>query len=217
MKSQQDVYERVRQFGVIPMVAIDSVDDALHLADVLISGGLPIAEITFRTDAAADVMRLLARERPELLLGAGTVLNADDLKRCKDCGAQFAVAPGLNPTVVKTALELGLPFSPGVMTPSDIDAAVNLGVTKLKFFPAEASGGINLLKSMYAPYKHLGVQFIPTGGINSDNMLTYLSSEAVLAVSGSWVAKRDDIAAGNWDRIADNCQQIRKLLSSKEQ
>ncbi len=214
MESQRAVYEKIGQFRVVPVVAIDSVDSALPLADALIAGGLPIAEITFRTRAAADVIRLLAQERPALLVGAGTILNVDDLKRARDCGAAFAVAPGLNPAVVKAAVDVGLPFAPGVMTPSDIEAAVALGVTTLKFFPAEAAGGVALLKSIYAPYKHLGVRFIPTGGINADNVLKYLVLEAVLAVGGSWIAERGDIAAGNWTKITDNCRQVRQLVAS---
>jgi len=214
MESQQAVYEKIKQFRVVPVVLVDSVESALPLADALISGGLPVAEITFRTSVAADVIELLAKKRPELLLGAGTVLSANDIGRAGACGAQFAVAPGLNPKVAKAAIKLGLPFMPGVMTPSDIEAALGLGLTKLKFFPAEAAGGVALLKGLYAPYKHLGVRFVPTGGINAENMLKYLSLEAVLAVGGTWIADRSDIAAGNWGKITDNCRQVRNLLSS---
>ncbi len=213
MSTHDDIYQKIRASGVVPVVAIDSVDSALPLADALISGGLPVAEITFRTRAAADVMQLLTKQRPELLVGAGTVLDVDDLKRAKDCGAEFAVAPGLNLSVVKAALDIDLPFAPGVMTPSDIEAAVSLGVTVLKFFPAEAAGGLKFLKSLCAPYRHLGVEFIPTGGINAAIMMDYLSSDVVLAVGGTWVAKKDDIAAGNWDKIKSNCREICKLLA----
>lgn len=214
MKTHQDIYEKIRAVAVVPVVAIDSVDAALPLADALIAGGLPVAEITFRTPAAADIIKLLTKQRPELLLGAGTLLNVDDLKRAKSCGAEFAVAPCLDPDVVKTAMKIDLPFAPGVMTPTDIEQALSLGVTKLKFFPAEAAGGIKFLESISAPYKHLGARFIPTGGINAGNMTEYLRSDVVLAVGGTWVAKRDDIAAGNWSRITDNCRQIRSVLSA---
>jgi len=214
VSAQAQVYDQMRGLKVIPVVAIDNVDAALPLADALLSGGLPVAEITFRTEAAAEVIRLLAAERPQLLLGAGTVLNVTDLQRAKDCGARFAVAPGLNSDVVKAAQDMGLPFAPGVMTPTDVEAALSLGLNTLKYFPAEAAGGVTFLKSLSAPYRHLGIQFIPTGGINLQNVAAYLSVETVLAVGGTWVAKRDTIASGRWDEIADNCRHIREFLSA---
>jgi len=216
MGNRNNVYTQIKQYGVVPVVAVDSPESALPLADALISGGLPVAEITFRTKAAADVITLLTKQRPELLAGAGTVLNVNDLKRAKDCGAKFCVAPGLNPDVVATAIDIDMPFAPGVMTPSDIEKATSLGLTELKFFPAEAAGGIKFLKSVAAPYKHLGLRFIPTGGINADNMLDYLSCDLVLAVGGTWVAKKDAIAAGNWSEITENCRQICKLVSARK-
>ena len=211
MVSIQDVYSEIERCGVVPVVAIDSADLALGLADALAGGGLPVAEITFRTRAAADVMTRITAERPDMLVGAGTVLNVDDLNRARDCGAQFAVAPGFNPTVVEAALDIGLPFAPGVMTPTDVEAATSLGVTTLKFFPAGAAGGMAYLKSLSAPYKHLGVRFIPTGGVKAGNMMEYLSSDVVLAVGGTWVAKRDDINARNWAAITENCREVREL------
>jgi len=214
MPAQAEVYNQMRKLKVIPVVAIDKVDAALPLADALISGGLPVAEITFRTEAAADVMRLLAAERPQLLLGAGTVLNVTDLQRARDCGAQFAVAPGLNPDVVKAALDIDLPFAPGVMTPTDVEAALSFGLNTLKYFPAEAAGGVAFLKSLSAPYKHLGIQFIPTGGISAQNAAAYLSLETVLAVGGTWVARRDSVASGRWDEIIDNCRGVPHSLST---
>jgi len=208
MPAQTEVYDRMRGLRVIPVVAIDKVDAALPLADALIAGGLPVAEITFRTKAAADVMRLLAAKRPQLLLGAGTVLNVTDLQLAKDCGARFAVAPGFNPDVVKAALDIGLPFAPGVMTPTDIEAALSFGLSTLKYFPAEAAGGVAFLKSLSAPYKHLGIRFIPTGGISAQNAAAYLSLETVLAVGGTWVAQRDSVASGRWDEIIETCREI---------
>jgi len=214
MPAQTEVYDRMRGLRVIPVVAIDKVDAALPLADALIAGGLPVAEITFRTKAAADVMRLLAAKRPQLLLGAGTVLNVTDLQLAKDCGARFAVAPGFNPDVVKAALDIGLPFAPGVMTPTDIEAALSFGLSTLKYFPAEAAGGVAFLKSLSAPYKHLGIRFIPTGGISAQNAAAYLSLETVLAVGGTWVAQRDSVASGRWDEIIETCREICHSLSS---
>ena len=208
-----NIYEIIHKLGVVPVIAINSVENALPLADAMIEGGLPIAEITFRTKAAAEVISLLAKKRPELVIGAGTILNVDDLKRAKDCGARFAVAPGLNPVVCEQSIELGFPFSPGVMTPTDIEAAIAIGNKYLKFFPAEAAGGINMLKSLYAPYKHLGVKFIPTGGIKVSTMKDYLAFDAVLAVGGTWIASSEDIASCNWEKIKANCIATKALLS----
>jgi 2-dehydro-3-deoxyphosphogluconate aldolase/(4S)-4-hydroxy-2-oxoglutarate aldolase len=207
-----DVYRLINELRVVPVISIDSVEAALPLADALIEGGLPIAEITFRTAAAADVISILKKERRQLLLGAGTILTVEQLSKAKECGAQFAVAPGLNPNVLKTAVEIGLPFSPGVMTPSDIETALSLGAKTLKFFPAEAAGGLAFLKDLSAPYKHLDIKFIPTGGVNTGNMAEYLAEDIVLAVGGTWVAKSGDIKANNWEKIKNNCKAIREAL-----
>ncbi|MBL7077857.1 MAG: bifunctional 4-hydroxy-2-oxoglutarate aldolase/2-dehydro-3-deoxy-phosphogluconate aldolase [Kiritimatiellae bacterium] len=204
----QAVYERIAELKVVPVVAVESVESALPFADALIAGGLPIAEITFRTAAAADVIKLISRERPELLVGAGTVTSPEQARAALECGATFAVAPGFNPRVVQTAQEIGLPFSPGVMTPSDIEGAIEAGVTTLKFFPAGAAGGVPMLKSLAAPYRHLGVTFIPTGGVSLDNLGDYLGESSVIAAGGTWLAKQDAIAAGKWDEITENCRQV---------
>ncbi len=215
MAAESDVFSRVRDKRVVPVVVVDRVEAALPLADALIAGGLPVAEITFRTKAAAEVIRLLTAERPELLVGAGTVLNADDIRRAKDCGARFAVAPGVNRDVVQAAIEVDLPFAPGVMTPTDVETALSFGLRILKYFPAEAAGGLAFLKSLSAPYKHLGVQFIPTGGITPQNVTDYLACGVVLAVGGTWVAPQNVIAAGQWDKVTENCRQIQALLSER--
>ncbi len=200
------IYEKIGALGVVPVIAIEDAAAALPLADALLAGGLPVAEITFRTAAAAAVIEKISKERPEVLTGAGTVLSAGNLRQAAACGAAFGVAPGCNPEVVREALGIGFPFSPGVMTPSDIEAAVSLGVTILKFFPAGAAGGVNMLKSLAAPYAHLGVKFIPTGGVSLANLTDYLEQKSVLAVGGTWIATREDIAAGRWDKIRDNCR-----------
>jgi 2-dehydro-3-deoxyphosphogluconate aldolase/(4S)-4-hydroxy-2-oxoglutarate aldolase len=207
------VYRKIGALKVVPVIAIDDAYRALDLADTLIEGGLPVAEITFRTASAAEVIHKLRSERPNLLVGAGTILNVDDLKKAKECGAEFGVAPGLNRILVEEAQKRDFPFAPGIMTPSDIEAALSLGLTVLKFFPAEAAGGIPLLNSLSAPYKHLGVKFIPTGGVTIANLKNYLDLPTVLAVGGTWVAKSSDIAEGNWQKIRDNCNQIRDLIS----
>jgi len=204
--------ERMEQVGVVPVIAIDSTEAALPLADALIEAGLPVAEITFRTEAAADVIALLSQERPNLFLGAGTVLTAEHVRRAKECGAQFAVAPGLNPGVVREAQRANLPFFPGVMTPSEIEEAVSLGVKALKFFPAEAAGGARMLKALAAPYAHVGVKFLPTGGISLDNLGQYLSLPTVFAVGGTWIARRDSIADARWDEVKRNAESAVRLV-----
>ena len=159
---QKRLFEKMEECGVVPVIAIESKELALPLADALIKGGLPVAEITFRTAAAAEVIDTLKQERPELFLGAGTILTVDQLIKAKECGAIFGVAPGLNPDVVKKAVEIGFPLFPGVMTPSEIEQGLSFGIKVLKYFPAEASGGISMLKAVSAPYGHVGVKFIPT-------------------------------------------------------
>ncbi|NOY42629.1 MAG: bifunctional 4-hydroxy-2-oxoglutarate aldolase/2-dehydro-3-deoxy-phosphogluconate aldolase [Planctomycetes bacterium] len=201
-----DVYRKLSELQIVPVLAIESVDQALPLADALIAGGLPVAEVTFRTKAAPDVIRRLAEERPQLLIGAGTVTSLDQVAVAKECGARFAMAPGLNPNVVRAAQKAGLPFVPGVMTPSDIEAAMELGLEVLKFFPAGAAGGPKMLKSISGPYAHLGTKFIPTGGITDRNMTDYLALDEVLAVGGTWIATKSDLAEGRWEEISKRCQ-----------
>jgi 2-dehydro-3-deoxyphosphogluconate aldolase/(4S)-4-hydroxy-2-oxoglutarate aldolase len=213
--NQQDVYRRIEEIRIVPVVAIEDAGAALGLADALIEGGLPLAEITFRTAVAADVISTLTRERPELLVGAGTVLTTETVARARDAGAAFAVSPGFNPAVVRAAVSAGLPFAPGVMTPSDIEGALALGVEVLKFFPAGAAGGPPMLQSLSAPYAHLGVRFIPTGGVKEENLADYLSLSAVLAVGGTWLATKDDIREGRWEVIVENCRRARALVVGK--
>lgn len=208
MKSQ-DLYPLLKKLRVIPVVAIEQDDAALPLAHALIEGGLPVAEVTFRTEAAARVIEKMAKETPELLVGAGTILTVDNLKKAQDCGAKFGVAPGFNRKVVEAALKMNFPFSPGIMTPSDVEGALELGIKVLKFFPAEAAGGIEMLKSLIGPYAHAGVQFIPTGGINLQKAKDYLSLPQVIAVGGTWIAKKEDITSGNWKDIRDRCAAVR--------
>ena len=212
-----EVLGQVAQIGVVPVIAIDSVQQALPLADALLDGGLPVVEVTFRTAAASEVIALLARERPKLLVGAGTVLTAENLKAAHDCGARFGVAPGLNPQVVRQAAEIGLPFVPGVATPSDIEAGLALGCRTLKFFPAGALGGVAMLKALAGPYAHTGVRFVPTGGVSADNLEDYIRTPVVAAVGGTWLAKRDDMVAGRWDEIRQRCQAAVETVARARQ
>ena len=203
-----EVFQRLADIRIVPVIAIDDAAQALPLADALAAGGLPLAEITFRTPAAEAAIRAIASERPGFLVGAGTVLDPDTARRAQDAGARFAVAPGLNPRVVQTALDIGLPFVPGVATPSDIEQGLEFGLRLLKFFPAEALGGVKLLSAMYAPYKHTGVKFMPTGGVKPDNLASYLACPAVAAVGGTWLAKPADIAEGKWGDISARCAAV---------
>ena len=211
------IHLRIGSLGVVPVVAIDDPESALPLADALIEGDLPSAEVTFRTTAAAAVIEKMAAGRPDMLLGAGTILNTEDLRRAAGCGAAFGVAPGFNPEVVREALKIGFPFSPGVMTPSDIEGAMSFGIKVLKFFPAGAAGGVKMLSSISAPYAHLGVKFIPTGGVNQENMKTYLEQKTVLAIGGTWIATREDIAAGRWNAIRENCRAAMTVVKNCKQ
>ena len=211
--SESSVLSAIERYGVVPVIAIESADAALGLADALLEGGLPVAEITFRTQAAAAAMDALSRKRPDLLLGAGTVLTVENLQAAKDCGARFAVAPGLNPDVVAKAGEIGLPFVPGIATPSEIEEALSLDCRLLKFFPSEALGGVRMIKALAAPYAHTGVRFVPTGGVSPDNLESYLSLSAVAAVGGSWIAKKGDIAEGRWDAIRDRAAQAARIVA----
>jgi 2-dehydro-3-deoxyphosphogluconate aldolase/(4S)-4-hydroxy-2-oxoglutarate aldolase len=212
--AEKTVLERIGEYRVVPVIAIEQVGAALPLADALLAGGLPLAEITFRTAAAAEVLAVLARERPELLLGAGTILTPENARRAVECGARFGVAPGANPAVITAAQEAGLPFMPGVLTPSEIETALALGCRDLKFFPAEAAGGVAMLKALTAPYAHTGVRFVPTGGVSRDNVASYLALPQVLAVGGTWLATREDLAAGRWDEIRDKCREVRALVQA---
>ena len=203
----------LHRLGVIPVIAIDSVEHALPMADALIEGGLPAAEITFRTAAAADALRALRRERPQLLVGAGTILNREQLLQAKACGAAFGVAPGFNPDIVRQAQGAGLDFCPGVMTPSEIENAMSLGLNVLKFFPSELAGGLKMIKALAGPYGHTGLRFIPTGGVSEQNLEAYLAEKLVLAVGGTWIAKKESIAAGKWDEIRQNCRRAVDIVA----
>lgn len=209
--------EIVKQFEdmrVIPVVAIENAADAAPLAEALIEGGLPCAEITFRTAAAADAIRSIAR-RDDILVGAGTVLKVDQVKTAVDAGARFIVAPGFNPRVVGYCVENRITVTPGVCTPSDIEAALDFGVELLKFFPAEAFGGLKTLKAMSGPYTT--VKFVPTGGISPANLFDYLQFPKVLACGGTWVAKSNLISEGRFDEIVKNAREAVQIVDKFKQ
>jgi len=193
------ILEKIGELGIVPVVKIEKAEDALPLGKALIDGDLPIAEITFRTSAAEESIKTLTRELPELLVGAGTVLTIEQVKEAVSAGAKFIVSPGFNPRVVDYCLENNIPVTPGINNPTQIEMALMRGIEVVKFFPAEASGGLPLLKSMSAPYA--GIKFIPTGGINLNNLCSYLSDNKVLACGGSWMVKADLISSGSFDEI----------------
>ena len=193
--------EKLRKHGVVPVIAVDTPEDGLRLCEALLKGGLPVAEITFRTAAAAETIKAASTHFPELILGAGTVLTTDQVKKAVDAGAKFAVAPGCNPRIVEAAQQAGLFFAPGICTPSDIERALELGCKLMKFFPAEASGGVKMLKALIGPYGHTGVQFCPTGGVTTQNLADYLALPQVAFAGGTWIAAKDAIKAKDWAKI----------------
>lgn len=194
-----DIESRLRDLKVVPVIVIDDPESALPLADVLAEGGIPCAEITFRTDAALESLRRIAAERPEVLAGAGTVLTAVQAAQAREAGARFIVSPGFNPAVVDDCLAHDIPVFPGVCTPTEIEMALGKGLRVLKFFPAEPIGGLPYLKAIAAPYA--GVEFIPTGGITAQHLGAYLAFEPVIACGGSWMASAAWIRAGEFARI----------------
>ena len=203
---------RIERCGVIAVLVIDEPSQVVPLSKALLACGVDVMELTLRTPGAIEALRMVRREVPEMLPGIGTILQPDQVDEVVEAGAAFGVSPGLSAKVVQRAQELGLPFAPGVVTPSDIEAAIELGCRELKFFPAEPSGGIKYLRSMYAPYAHLGLQFIPLGGLNAGNMASYLFDAAVPAIGGSWLAPRDLIQAENWSAVIDNATEARRIL-----
>jgi 2-dehydro-3-deoxyphosphogluconate aldolase/(4S)-4-hydroxy-2-oxoglutarate aldolase len=199
------VLQKIFEYGIVPVIKLDAPDDALPLANALEAGGLPVAEVTFRTAAAEESIRAIAREKPGVLLGAGTVLTTEQADKAVAAGAKFIVSPGFNPTVVRHCVERGIPITPGVSSPSQVEQGLELGLSVLKFFPAEQSGGIGMLKAFSGPYGN--VKFIPTGGIGIKNMREYLSLGNVLAVGGSWMASSDLLNAKKFDAVTDLCRE----------
>jgi 2-dehydro-3-deoxyphosphogluconate aldolase / (4S)-4-hydroxy-2-oxoglutarate aldolase len=199
------VLDRLGELKLIPVVKIENAADAVPLGEALLEGGLPVAEITFRTDAAEEAIASLSANLPELLVGAGTVLKIIQVQRAIDAGAKFIVAPGFNPRTVSYCVENGYPITPGVNSPTQIEAALEYDLEVVKFFPAEASGGLAMLKAMSAPYS--GVRFIPTGGISAANVREYLAHPSILACGGSWMVKPALIKAGSFAEITKLCRE----------
>ena len=193
------VLEEISKIGIVPVIALDDVKDAEPLAKALIEGGLPCAEVTFRTKAAEESIKIMSSKFPELLVGAGTVLTIEQAYKAVAAGAKFIVSPGFNPKVVKHCIEKDIPVTPGCSSPSDVEQAIELGLEVVKFFPAEAAGGLNMIKSMAAPY--VNMKFMPTGGINEKNVTSYLDFDKVIACGGSWMVNKDMVKAGDFESI----------------
>lgn len=195
----ENLIKEISAAGVVPVVKLDDAANAVKLAEALRKGGLNCAEITFRTDAAEESIRLIAEKYPDMLIAAGTVLTAEQADKAMAAGAKFIVSPGLNPDVVLHCRAMGYPIVPGVCTPGEVEKALSFGLKYLKFFPAEAAGGVKMIKAMAAPYTM--VRFMPTGGINVSNLADYLSCKAVFACGGSWMVPSAEIDGGRFDTI----------------
>ena len=193
------IFEQFSKIGIIPVVVLDDPKDAASLAKALCENGLPCAEVTFRTAAAEESIRIMSKEFPDMLVGAGTVLTKEQVDREIDAGAMLIVSPGLNPKIVQYCLDKSIPITPGTQTPSEMEQALELGLKVVKFFPAEPAGGLAMIKAVAAPYVDL--KFMPTGGINAKNVRDYLAYNKIIACGGSWMVKKDLVTGGKWDEL----------------
>lgn len=196
-----EVLEQFKKIGIIPVVVLDDAKDAKPLGQALMEGGLPCAEVTFRTEAAEESIRILTKEFPDMLVGAGTVLTTEQVDRAVAAGAKFIVSPGINPKIVDYCVKKNIPITPGTCNPSNVETALEFGLDVVKFFPAEPAGGLKYIKAIAAPYA--GVCFMPTGGINAENVKEYLKYDRIIACGGSWMVKGDLIKSGNFEKIKE--------------
>ena len=210
------ILQRLEQSGVVAGFSVNQVEHAVPLARALLAGGIDAIELTLRTPQGMDAVKVICAEVPEMLVGVGTILTPDTAREVKAAGADFGVSPGLNPDVVRAAQEAGLPFAPGICTPSDVEAAIALGCRFVKFFPAEASGGLNFLRSMAAPYKHLGIRYFPLGGVNAENMNDYLAEDIVPTIGGSLIVQNDLVMNGDWDGITARAAEVINLAKQQK-
>lgn len=204
------ILEQIEKIGIVPVVVLEEAKDAEPLAKALCEGGLPCAEVTFRTDAAEESIRIMTEKFPEMLVGAGTVLTTEQVNRAVEAGAKFIVSPGINPNVVRYCIQRGIPVTPGTANPSNIETALELCLDVVKFFPAEPLGGLKMIKAMAAPY--VGVKFMPTGGINVTNVREYLAYDRILACGGSWMVKDDLIKAGDFAKITELTREAADIV-----
>lgn len=206
------IAEKFQELGVVPVVVLDEVKDAVPLAKALVEGGLPCAEVTFRTAAAKESIRLMTESFPDMLVGAGTVLSREQVDEAREAGAKFIVSPGFDPEIVDYCLEKEIPVFPGCISPSEVAQAVKRGLKVVKFFPAEQAGGIGMIRAMAAPY--VGIKFMPTGGIHAGNLKEYLSCDRILCCGGSWMVKSELVKNGEFDKIRELTQEARTLAKS---
>ena len=202
------VLERFTRAGIVPVVVIDNVKDAVPCASALLAGGIDVMEITFRTAAAPQAIQAVSKECPKMLVGAGTILNVEQCKLACEMGAKFIVSPGFDRDVVSYCIENNMPTTPGCVTPTEIMAALHMGLKVVKFFPANIYGGLNAMKNLAAPF--VGIKFLPTGGINTTNVREYIDAPFIQAVGGSWICPRADISAGNFEKITALCLDARR-------
>ncbi len=205
------VFQRIAAAGIVPVIKLDSAENALPLGRALLAGGLPIAEVTFRTNSAAESIALLSRELPQLLTGAGTVLTIEQAEAAIAAGASYIVTPGFNPRIVDYCLGRGITIIPGVNSPSQVEQGLERGLMTLKFFPAEASGGVKMLKALHGPYGE--VHFIPTGGVDLTNLASYLSLPFIPAVGGTWMVREELIAAHDYDSVTKLCSEAARKVA----
>ena len=205
-----EVLMKIGQTGIVPVVVLNEVKDAVPLAQALINGGLPCAEVTFRTDAAQQSIAEISKKFPQMFVGAGTVLTTEQVDRAVDAGAKFIVSPGFNPKVVEYCIKKGYPITPGIMTPTELEMALDFGLDVVKFFPAENAGGLKMIKAMAAPYTKM--KFMPTGGINPQNVREYLLSDKILACGGSWMVKGELINSGNFAEIEKLTKEASQIV-----
>jgi 2-dehydro-3-deoxyphosphogluconate aldolase / (4S)-4-hydroxy-2-oxoglutarate aldolase len=208
------IVKRIENSGIIAVLVIDDPAVSVTLARILLDNGIRAMELTLRTEAALESLRRIRDSVPEMMAGVGTILTPEQVKSSREGGAEFGVAPGYNREIVALACEVGLPFAPGIATPSEIEGAVSQGCRVLKFFPAEGMGGIDYLKSINAPYKHLGLRYIPLGGIGATNLASYLAMKEVIAIGGSWIAPQELIRAKDWLKIGENAQEAMEMFRS---
>ena len=210
----EELLQRLEKSGMVAGFSVEKAEHAVPLAKALLAGGIDAIELTLRTPAAMDALKSICADVPEMLIGVGTILTPETAREVSDAGADFGVSPGMNPRVVRAALDVGLPFAPGICTPSDLEAAIELGCRFVKFFPAEASGGIPFLRSMSAPYKHLGIQYFPLGGLNANNIVEYLKEPNVPTVGGSWIVQQELVDNEDWAGITARAAGVIKTLEN---
>ena len=213
---RESTAQKIRTARLVPVAVIEDAGMAVDLADALLAAGLPVIEVTFRTASAVEAIGKIAKHRPAMLVGAGTLLSGHSVQRALAAGAQFGVAPGLNERTVEAAAKAEMDFIPGVATPSEVEIALELNLKLLKFFPAEQAGGVNMLKALEGPYGHTGVQFVPTGGVNARNLKDYLGLKSVVAVGGSWFVDKKLVAAGDWPTITRLTREALVLAQAVE-